>query len=205
MRNLGLNDSQILTRMMVSTSKDIGDFDLPQTADISKLFYLHDQKYLFLKHIGTSKDEHVLIEFLKMFPIQGKSFHDMFKGYLSNDFEERKAVAINIISTLIKSETKGYYIYTILNSLCHSCDEVYSVFEGANSNFKIEFGLKTNLFLLYEILKPDLFAKLFINKSGPSFPIKGQIQNKTWLSRAITSLLPLDLDTNKNKKIKGKI
>ena len=83
MIDLGLNDSQIVLRMAVSTSKAFiaspsdkrdHNFDLPQIAEISKYFHQHDQKNIFLDHIFSAKDIHLLLEFLNMFPMQGEEF-----------------------------------------------------------------------------------------------------------------------------------
>ena len=205
MRGAGLNDRQILLRMMVSTSKDFTarlsdtrdqNFDLSQIADISKFFYQHDQRYVLFEHIASSKDIGVLIEFLNMLPVQGeKSFHNIFNEYLSKTFEDRKAVAINVISTLIEYKSNANHVYAILNHFCHSCDEVYSVFKEANSKVEIDSNLK----LLYETLTPDLLKKLFTNKSHPSAPLNGQIQNKAWLSRVVASLASPDNNCNHNQ------
>ena len=195
MRELGLNNSQISLRMMVSTSNnftarlsDTGDqnFDLPQTDDMSDFFYRHDQKYIFLDHIGASKDENVLIEFLNMFPLQGEtSFHDIFDEYTCKNFRERKSLAISMISTLINSQskTKGEYVYTILDGLSDSCDEVYSIFKEVNPTRTHE--VSSNLIWLHSILSDDLLVKLFNGKCDESAPFKGTIQKQSWLTRLV--------------------
>ena len=207
MRDLGFNDSQIVLRMAVSTSKafiaslsDKGDhnFDLPQIAEISKYFHQHDQKDILLDHIFTANDIHVLLEFLNMFPMQGEeSFYDIFNEYSSKPFEERKEVVIDSVSTLIisQSETIGNHVYIILNSLCNSRYEVYSVFEETNS--KIE--KISSLSILYETLTPERFIKLFDNKSKPSLPSNGLIQTKAWLSRIVAELVHPELNSTQDK------